>query len=280
MAAGPMKISFEDGTKPQHFLEQCTSNKIEFSHFRPFKIGTDIIEIEKTVTNIHIIGSYAAVSHFAISQQIKNLVSKSLILITCRGRPDILLRLFVNSLKKKYPYLVFTSQFDCDWSGFSFNKYFKNGSIACAYINKDLALPSLHNLGLSPFHLTAKSRTVSKHLTNNEIRVSEGLINSNKKNYAYTQAFIDQLTGSLFINKTSSIGGCANMAYPIDIFLNFINTHESQKLVLEPCDNGYFRITEKIDFSNAEIAKPLQADISALKTNVPNYIINTLPRTW
>lgn len=100
MAAGPMKISFEDGTKPQHFLEQCTSNKIEFSHFRPFKIGTDIIEIEKTVTNIHIIESYAAVSHFAISQQIKNLVSKSLILITCRGRPDILLRLFVNSLKK------------------------------------------------------------------------------------------------------------------------------------------------------------------------------------
>lgn len=131
-AIGALQIIFTENGSTEKYDEMVILRQL-----LPFRLDTDIIEIENSVTNIHIVESNAAAKILLQQSQTKDAIfkHKRLLLIESSGVPDIAVRLFLNHVSEKYPNIAFTSEMDCDQFGFRFHKMLQMGSVTNAFLN-------------------------------------------------------------------------------------------------------------------------------------------------
>lgn len=225
-AAGAMEVVYRNSTVvPQDFAK--FTNPIQLITFDPMTIGVDSVVISDTVKSIHIVESHAAATGFLQSDVIIHMIAKekSLILLAIVGCPDITSRSVLIYLWMKYGRerkISFTCQMDCDLFGYGFAEVLQFGSIGSAFLNAHLAVLGLKNLGSSPAHLTKSAGLKTKNLSPEHLTMSNDYVVANLIYFAYASAYVDQIIGGLFIQKKSSLGGCANFDHVVKIFLDYI----------------------------------------------------------
>lgn len=166
---------------------------------------------------------------------------------------------------------------DGDFKGYTFAKVFVHGSQGYAYVNQFLTIPSMKCLGLFPCQMTSRGdlRLTCMDLGAYDLIQMNGFINANSINYPYTQFITELMVGSIYLKKTTSLGGCWNMSVPMQTVLDYLNRFPVEILCLEPKDGiVYYEHNEQISFENALKANILETDIKSARFDLPNFIVN------
>lgn len=158
------------------------------------------------------------------------MVDKWLILMDLCGTPGLTIRYFQSFISKKFPYIIFSSQTDCDKGGFQNHRIMQMGSYKMAGLYEELTIPRLHPIGCFPFQLDG---LIVNDLSVNEIQFMSGHMNV--------------MIASQFIDKKSSLGGTNIITPHVDELFSFFEQYSYDELLLEPNDGlRYYMLHEKI----------------------------------
>lgn len=270
-AVGAFKIHFRDGSS-KNFGEINALSQLE--NFNP---NFDVVEIEDTVTCIHVMESNAPAKMFLQDSRIEDAIchKKSLIIFECSGFPDIAIRAFLCHIAKFFPNICFTSDMDCDAFGLRFHKLFKFGSQRSAHFNDRLIVSRIHPIGIMPYQLSAAYGYKHRKLTSDEKAVILSHIKGQMKYFPHLNEYLNDLQTLIWKNCTTSLGGTIVPATNVENLFSFLSSYSKAEQILEPKDGlEYFEHIERIAINNANRSVITDEEIFSLRTDLPNFIMN------